>query len=201
MIGLVLCGGKALRLPHKLFLTMKNGEPLYTSAMDTVLSYGMEPVLAIPRNREAIFKTLNQYFFPGENIRLVFDDYGGLPALLKTMNTKEDDLAVFCGDNIYPRKWLSQVETGTAYVRARQATDVELDGYQLKEQEWKWVHRTEPITFSLLTPWIFDRRTVISGNSLIEILNTAHIFPYVTEDQGWLDLGTEAALERYYASP
>ena len=97
MLGVVLCGGRSMRFPHKLYLSSKKGICLPMEAVQMLKSVGLTQIKVCVNSQDNYFHSLFKYM---KSVSLERDNYDGLPRLLERLSSL-DDLIVICGDNVY----------------------------------------------------------------------------------------------------
>lgn len=199
--GVVLAGGKSTRLPHKLFLSLRNGRPLYASAVDLLLDAGVSPVMLVAEEFFHTFRSINGKLYGRRAPELIIDSGEGIGPALRCMRRHSAlPLLVLCGDNVYGAGTLD-VDLGNvpwAAVNAR-AERHGLDGFV---DGVGWVHRPARADgfVPLTTPWYFPQAE-LEGNTAVELLTAAGAHPLRIDDPEWRDLGTPESFAAYYRGP
>ena len=196
MKGLLLIGGKSTRLPGKCFLPMKDGMPVFMSALNlfgkTKIKEVVIPVLPghVKLFERIIDRFLGHMSFPlVEPIFTVDSQSGVCNAITRTAETADDDLFVLCGDNIYGFDVPESLMKGGVAVR------------QMRPEFSRHLafYNEEP----LITPWVLPglwARQAYLYDSVPRFLN-AQRAPHVYIQEGeWWDIGTEETYEAYWTS-
>lgn len=203
MKGVILCGGKSTRLHHKLWLCRKDTGMNIVVAAGQTLGYakfvGMDMIFCVNEWDHALHDLIKRQF---TTARLHADNHRGLSVL--TDLSKEDDLVVLCGDNVYGMTTVECINECSreftypmAAVNPSKPDPVHLDAYH--KGQGRWVLRSHDLinAISLTTPWFFPRGTEIRDN-IVETLNVIGAVPHVVDDREWYDLGTPEKVKEYY---
>lgn len=207
--GIVLMGGRSTRFPNKLFLSTRNGVPLFVEALDLLVSLGLDTIaLCVNPSIQLVVREILENIRPNAFDRAYFelDSYNGIvPVLNKGLQPAS--CVVVCGDNVYGKttvetcqrmmfRWEAE-SYYTSYCVCSNVVQDGLDGYNL-ERRFGWVSRSEPRHLALRTPWFLSQGAVDSKD-LLSLLMNKRAEPIMIEDQCWSDLGTPESVERYYS--
>jgi len=209
MIGVMLAGGKATRLPNKPLLpTRHNGLPMAVNAARQLLDNGMRHIVVVRNPKDkALEHVLLNYFGACGPMTLVDDDYAGVTGAIAKGCAKinEDLYAVFCCDNIYPdEKYPAERGAYVRHLAPDRQKDLDLFDTFSKEycprggilpNNWKFK--------ALTTPWIIDSHDAQSADAYTNVLDWLNSIrlPARHGAPGWDDLGTPQAYEDYWNQP
>lgn len=219
MTPVVLAGGFSTRLPFKLFITQTNMEPVIMSSLRMACALFPETqirILTNAANAPMIFKIVKHYF-KGQwasarqtpVAHIIQDEHLGVVGAIDLVRA-EDDVCVFCGDNIYGgateeacSKLLKRFSEGKQAAAFGYGDDLcdnhRLDGFDYSEN--KWLPRDRSPVFHLTSPWLLPQGTLPSGDGdtqIITLLNHLNAYPVCVHDTEWSDLGTVETVSKYY---
>lgn len=208
----ILCGGKATRLPHKLMLCDRNGQWIverlfkqirteYWSAPVMLCDTAANPVITAASSSEEIF-----------GYQVLEDGGEGIPRTLVNAATSFANfshLSVFCADNVYSLEHMNPfIGLTIGKEDSVAAVNMIVEVTQLDFwKEGKWWDREENDTKvqHLMTPWLLSTKslssvskTITKSTSVPDLLNMLRCTPRVVSTCGWADLGTPESVERYY---
>lgn len=205
-------GGRSTRVPNKLFLTTREGVPLFMHSLLLLRKVRVWPVLCLHyRTVDVVTQILKRFGYrQGTHYQLEVDTHNGItPTLNRKVLTS--DLVVLCGDNTYGIKtermldqllqeWTTDLTQPSFCFCVPSENEInELDGYRNRHPEG-WVHRTQTKDFDLRTPWVLRRNTGEQNSAtVLEFLNKQRAVPILVEDPEWNDLGTQSKVEEYYS--
>ena len=211
--GVVLCGGKAERMPNKLFLARRDGLPVAWSSLDYLVMHGLCNVTLCLHAQDypgPLFR-LMRYYPKQITLGVHTDEHGGLVPLLRNVAKTEtaEWLFVLCADNVYPRRIEFNPKrdlhgNGCAFVRASESDH--LDGWKVEGRYARWTERNNypDSNRKLTTPWILRREALLEAvgrvgrpPTLMELFNGLQIKPVEQDGGAWTDIGTPESYKEY----
>lgn len=173
--AIILAGGKSTRVACKVYMTMKNGQPLYMSAVE-----------AARQLADAITIWINEHQWMPDlmDVEVKRDAHGGIQ---KILDQYPKGTYVLFADNIYGQATIDaakELPYGHAITCPMQHD--QLDYWA--EGKW-WSYEDGPGSgFGMASPWKL-------GHSR----KKGDLKPFgPIYDPAWLDLGTETAVRRYF---
>jgi hypothetical protein len=212
-LGVILCGGKATRLPNKPLLPYvdQNGriKPLICSSVDYLLAAGHTQMILLDQ-KDSILPTILPCIYPGVTFVQVVDGFKGIPFALKMVAelTSEAEVRymVVCADNLYPfDEVLDPKEEECAVVRDVGHEDSKhLSRFVNTPDATLWVkrHDVRGSQLGLTTPWYLTKRGlmhVTDETDIVDYLNAQGIEAWSRPRAGWCDLGTPETFTEYWA--
>lgn len=203
VMGVVLCGGKSKRFPHKLYLTdVVKQKNVVIAACEIFTRQGL-PVTAVCNVND---RTLIRMLLTSVT-HYVFDDYD-LSAALNPL-LKEHSLIVLCGDNtygIYTEMYINNIIFSGRFdaqpgvcVNTNMPITPELD---FCTPDFRWHRRGDDActgSAALTTPWLLPRDLLWpKSNSIVDYANEYGARPICLNDPSWSDLGTPESVAKYY---
>jgi hypothetical protein len=215
MIGILLAGGSAVRLPNKILLPIYDGDgniiPMFLSGFYYLLNQGADRVVVLDQPN-SLLEDVMAGLVLCKCERIVDDHAGLLNALLmvKNMYPEEQSFLVCCADNVYDETEKLPDLPRFAVVRRAPPELDELDWYDADMPEtthgthrWKSRDVLRCDAPALTTPWKLSRSDIpnlpVSDEcTLLKFFNSRRL-PGVELPLGqWSDLGTKASYKAYW---
>lgn len=219
MIGVVLAGGRASRLPNKALLPIYGGFPMICSGITYLLDNNVRKIVVMEPPDGSILRWLVPHIFnkiPATMFQFATDYYDGVVGGIQCaapFASEGEPVMYVCCDNIYPTKeqnldpsWV----TDTAIVRSVPSGWYDhLDRYEVSiTGGGEWKHRTNIVdenanVYALTTPWVLSYKTVKEAykyDALIDFFNGEKITPVVLPKQDWQDLGTVESYTDFWSN-
>jgi len=192
MIGILLAGGNATRLPNKVLLPQRDGRPVIFSGLDYLLRHHADPVHVVVPPSSVIVDVIAAHY-PEANLNFVYQpEASGVGDAINQVGARGAVMIVMA-DNIYPPNETVPAAAPAAVVRRVPA--------------WRLPHlvrlgadglltRTGPGRLALTSPWII----IVGGKPLSPEgwpdLNGARFIELPTA--GWWDIGTHDTYAAYW---
>lgn len=199
MIGIMLAGGSATRLPNKPLLPTKDGYPVCLSGLDYLKRCGVSHSIVVVPPDSPLVDAI-EHFRPGQNFTFVYqpDATGVGHALNMAFGEARKKAVVVVGDNVYPEdEQLKSVEPHLAIRRVpawRRPHLVSCNG----QGELSRSPGDRPMPFSLTTPWVLAPRTDWSPEVWRDFKG---IRQEEYPEEGWWDIGTPSLYAAYWRQP
>lgn len=196
--GIILCGGKATRLPNKPLLPMHDLRPLICSSVDYLRRNGIH-FITLACDEDNLIPNVLRRTYPDTQFDVSICTDGVGPAIRQAVVDFGDPegYVVLCCDNIYPVEPIPD-EMDVAVTREVPYEDlIHLSRHCI---DGTWVDRSGVIenTVALTTPWVLSAHTALRLTSVPESFNDLNIVGYEMPRQEWADLGTDDTYRRYW---
>lgn len=199
MIGVMLAGGLATRLPNKPLLPTKDGSPVCLSGLDYLKRHGVShTVIVTPPNSPLV--DIIEYFRPGQKFTYVYqpEARGVGDALNLALSGLQVRAMIVVADNIYP--WdekLDEVDECVVVRRVpawRRPHLVRADGAgRLSRGD-----NSQFMPYSLTTPWIVGPGKKFSDEGWTDLRGLKQV---ERDHEGWWDVGTPELYAAYWRTP
>lgn len=214
MIGVLLAGGHATRLPNKVLLPcMADGKvvPLFANGIKYLQAQRCRRII-VADQPDSLLAPLVDRFVPNECVEFFIDDHAGLLACLRSICLKAlrdgERMMVVCADNVYPdsvrRDEHHEVppDFGShAAVREVQGP-AQLDWYNPNGHPiWNTRAAFAGKFLALSTPWVFEHSTLVRSSryeNILDWFNGEHVSPWRLHSAAWADLGTPESFKHYW---
>ncbi len=201
LIGLLLAGGEATRLPNKLLLPVRSpwGPTPMVVAAARYLEARVDKLYVLVEEDSLVPRILHPYIKQFTAITDSFFGVTGALAAASRLGTDNDDFLVCCGDNLYPENE-PLPETHGCVVRP--VTKEQLDSLDHYDQRWqRRTPNSMPGALALTTPWFLScvqLRMAGEETNVPNWLNNIKAAPLLVSGQGWADLGTPEAYRAHW---
>ncbi len=204
MIGVLLAGGRATRLPNKVLLPTRSG-PMAIQALEHMKAAGCTKLVVLDQPCSLLGDVLADH--PLEHTTVI-DNFSGINNALSNiadMFPTNLRYAVFCADNVYPKNEQAAAKNDTGnYAIVRPIREDLAQGLDFWAGD-HWAERkarsTQIGALSLTTPWVFsyaNLKLAAEYKSIIEFFNECEVRPIMRGAKGWADLGTPESFAHYW---
>ncbi len=217
----ILAAGDSTRLPNKLLLPIKNGGPLFTSAMSFAKRHVKNPDICFVFKPESLITAMYdsdtrytdygepvyQHYARGvcEAIKLVHQEF--YHPILDNPSMEYHDILFLLGDNIFSDHAQVFPQGGvTSLVGVVPVEHIDpealphLDGYN--RQQGEWVRRGAQMDYVIAGGYLLrheDMKLCSWEGDLIEYFNKINASMWELDTTGaWTDLGTPEAYRSYW---
>lgn len=199
MIGIVLAGGAATRLPNKILLPMRDGEPVIMSGIDYLYRHGCEEIrVVLPPNSPVvdIVETLRD---DSAGVAYVYQaEATGVGDAIRLACPEHEPAMIVMGDNVYPENETFE-SPGMSCVAVRP-----VPAWRMPHLV-RWSDRMGAFTrggafgrMALTTPWVLGNgwQNEIAPGEAWRGLNRYRRVEMPA--QGWWDIGTPELYAAYW---
>lgn len=205
MIGILLAGGNATRLPNKVLLPQRDGRPVCFAGLDYLLRHGADPVHVVVPPSSVVVDVIAEHY-PDANLNFIYQpEARGVGDAINLVSARDGLAMITMADNIYPPSEVVPSAGPYAVVRRVAAwrlphlvrlTDERPDALgQARPPE---LTRTGPGRRALTSPWLI----AIGGKQLSPEgwpdLNGARFIELPAA--GWWDIGEPNLYAAYWRS-
>lgn len=194
MIGILLAGGAATRLPNKPLLPQRNGKPVCLSGLDYLFRHGVEYVNVVVPPSSVIVDVIASHYH-SEKLNFIYQaEPSGVGDAINL--ALQDDSLIVAADNIYPREEVFKLPK-----RFNRTVAV------LRQVEaWRIPHlvrmglngnltRSGPGVLALTSPWYVSKYFHFSSEGWPDFNEGSFI---ELPSAGWWDIGTPETYSAYW---
>lgn len=196
MIGVLLAGGAATRLPNKPLLPMIDGRPVCLSGIDYLRRHGIDHIIVVTPPNSPLVDVITAFVASPQDLHFVYQqEPTGVGDAINLARAGIDVRSmIVMADNVYPREEKFECISGVA-VR--------------KVAAWKRPHLVRAngethltrdasckALYSLTTPWLIGP-SKLSPEGWPSLIGQKQI---ICKEEGWWDIGTPELYAAYWRS-
>ena len=197
MIGILLAGGAATRLPNKPLLPMRDLRPVCFSGMDYLLRHEVDHVAVVTPPSSVIVDVIDKVY--GDKIDLDFiyqPEPTGVGDALNLVNRDGQSSLIVMADNVYPQGELLPTDSSYCWAVVRQVPAWRMP-HLVRLGKHNHLTRTGPGTHALSTPWFLteDCNEPISSEGWDHF---SGLTPVIRPGDRWWDVGVPETYAAYW---
>jgi len=218
MIGIILAGGKSLRLPHKILLPQREIKyrPIIASSIDCTLFCDLTYIFVNKTEEKFLYEFLNNLHLLRNNIRFLIDNYNGIVSAISIIAKKhpKELLFILCGDNVYNFNEINdKIKKYEEQAVIKSCNLEEAKNLSIYDSSIKKYIRHSTVEHQILlcqklfyyeiliSPWILRAKRFLKENILNQyiedILTKWQIPATLLNTKFWYDIGTFESYEKY----
>lgn len=206
MIGIVLAGGLATRLPNKPLLPLRSGKPVITSSLDLFVRSGVKKTIVVITPNSVIPYVLGGTHYDGMILEYATQtEATGVPHAMTHAvvgREKDETYVMSCCDNVYGLKEKIETLSQPPCVNVRcESPSKAIHLAKCNVVDWRWFNDPYDFNRPCVAGWMIFKQCHIMqakpGMITVDFLNLIGAQPItISEDYEWWDVGTP---ETYFA--
>lgn len=191
LLGVILAGGKAERLPNKLLLPTRSSIPVILNSIQFLIYNGVSRIRVVSNRQDLVWNYLMGIGI--KNVELIDDGKKGIVDAI-CLAAEGEKVVILCGDNVYP---MVKVEMEKKiYAVCVRSDNKQLDGWD--EENHIWVSRSKNPLLKLASPWVVESADLDPRHDILKNFNRMQVMPCVHPAfSNWRDLGTIDQYRKY----
>lgn len=196
MIGVLLAGGAATRLPNKPLLPMRDGRPVCLSGIEYLRRHAVDHIIVVTPPNSPLVDVITSFVKNPDKIHFVYqqEPTGVGDAINLARDGVQVRSMIVMADNIYPQEETFKVVSGVAVRKVaawKRPHLVRADGTSYLTRDASCV-----TPYSLTTPWVLGPGK-LSSEGWPSLVGHKQI---VCAEEGWWDIGTPELYAAYWRS-
>jgi hypothetical protein len=203
MIGILLAGGAATRLPNKPLLPMKDLRPVCFSGMDYLIRHRVPKVVVVTPPNSVIVDVIHSYYSDKVGLEFVYQpEARGVGDALNACELEDrddgDHAMVVMADNVYPDETISGLVLDEwPFVVVRDVPAWRAPHLVKAEPKRDLRRKAAGGNLVLSTPWVIHASNFSTLEGWPDLSGTKR---QVESGKDWWDVGTPATYEAYWRS-